>query len=118
MSWWTDREPFDEYDPPYCAECSGGNSYEQCKRCEEEHDNAEDRMNIEDMIKALRCLGSVHLDSCYINQYNKKHPNDMIYCKEGSCPHYQDTYGVCFGDDDTSWLSKAADELERMAKEA
>lgn len=20
MSWWTDREPFDEYDPPYCKD--------------------------------------------------------------------------------------------------
>lgn len=73
--------------------------------------------NIEDMIKALRCLGSVYLYGCYMKQYNQKHPNDMIYCEEGSCPHYQETYGVCFGYDDTSWLVLAADELERLSGE-
>ena len=72
-------------------------------------------MNIEDMIKALRCMGSVHLDSCYMNQHNRKHPDDRISCGVGSCPYYQDTYGVCFDDDDTSWLSLAADELERLS---
>ena len=37
MSWWSDREPFDEYDPPWCRNCEGGNSYEECKRCSERH---------------------------------------------------------------------------------
>lgn len=73
--------------------------------------------NIEDMIKALRCLGSVYLDSCYMNQHNRKHPDDRISCGKGSCPYYQETYGVCFGDDDTSWLSLAAYELERLSGE-
>ena len=71
--------------------------------------------NIGDMIKALRCLGSIFLDHCYMETHNRKYPNDRISCKEGSCPFYQETYGVCFGDDDTSWLSKAADELERLS---
>ena len=37
MSWWSDREPFNEYDPPWCKNCKGGNSYEECKRCTEWH---------------------------------------------------------------------------------
>lgn len=35
MSWYSDKEKFNEYDPSYCINCSGGNSYEQCKKCEE-----------------------------------------------------------------------------------
>ena len=38
MSWWSNKEQFDEYDPPYCAYCNGGTSYEGCKACEEEHE--------------------------------------------------------------------------------
>ena len=45
MSWYSDGEPFDEYDDPYCVwrqqngiEC--GYSAEECRRCEEER-NAE-----------------------------------------------------------------------------
>ena len=82
---------------------------EGCDTCKEP--------NIEDMIKALRCMGSVNLDSCYMNQHNRKHPDDRISCGVGSCPYYQDTYGVCFEDNDTSWLSLAADELERLSGE-
>ena len=35
MSWYSDGEPFDEYDDPYCEQihCEGGDSYEQCRRC-------------------------------------------------------------------------------------
>ena len=29
---------YNEKDPPYCKNCKGGNSYEECKRCEEWHD--------------------------------------------------------------------------------
>lgn len=39
MSWWSDKDNFDEFDSPYCVDCSGSNSYEQCKRCQEEHDD-------------------------------------------------------------------------------
>ena len=44
MSWWSNKEKFDEFDefdecdPPYCAYCSGGSSFDQCKKCQEEHD--------------------------------------------------------------------------------
>lgn len=41
MSWYSDKEPFDEYDPPWCRNCKGGNSYEECKRCTERHLNEE-----------------------------------------------------------------------------
>ena len=35
MSWYSDKEPFDEFDHSYCEwrRCSGGDSYEQCQRC-------------------------------------------------------------------------------------
>lgn len=33
MSWYSDNEPFDEYDPPWCEGCSGGNSKDQCDKC-------------------------------------------------------------------------------------
>lgn len=32
MSWWTDREVFDEYDPPYCKGCESSS----CDNCEYE----------------------------------------------------------------------------------
>lgn len=35
MSWYSDREPFDEYDWPWCKHCKGGDSYEACRRCED-----------------------------------------------------------------------------------
>lgn len=35
MSWWSDGEPFDEYDPPYCRDCNLSN----CENCEYEKDN-------------------------------------------------------------------------------
>lgn len=33
MSWHSDRERFDEYDPPCCKHCKGGNIKEECDRC-------------------------------------------------------------------------------------
>lgn len=50
MSWYSDKESFDEYDPPYCKYCNdgvGGSSYEECKRCQEEH-NREEQENPSD----------------------------------------------------------------------
>ena len=42
MSWYSDGEPFDEYDPPYCRYCNMSDvSYEICKRCQKERDIAE-----------------------------------------------------------------------------
>ena len=33
MSWYSDKEPFDEYDMPYCKYCDGGNSKDECDNC-------------------------------------------------------------------------------------
>ena len=43
MSWYSDKEPFNEYDDPYCvwkSTANGGkcgNSKEECDRCMENH---------------------------------------------------------------------------------
>ena len=37
MSWYSDKEPFDEIDYPWCRYCDGGNSKEECDRCCERH---------------------------------------------------------------------------------
>ena len=47
MSWYSDGEPFDEHDPPWCKRCEGGNSYEECKRCCERH-MAEEKEDIDE----------------------------------------------------------------------
>lgn len=42
MSWYSDGEHFDEYDPPYCERCRRTDvSYEVCKQCVRMH-NEED----------------------------------------------------------------------------
>lgn len=41
MSWYSDGEHFDEYDPPYCEHCSGGTSYEECQACARRHEEDE-----------------------------------------------------------------------------
>ena len=33
MSWYSDRELFNEFDPSYCKNYKGGNSKAQCNRC-------------------------------------------------------------------------------------
>lgn len=45
MSWWSDKEKFDEYDPPQCEFCKRGNSYEECERCK--------RLNEEDPFEVI-----------------------------------------------------------------
>ena len=43
MSWYSDGERFNEYDPPYCERCRRTDvSYEVCERCERMHDEAEE----------------------------------------------------------------------------
>lgn len=44
MSWYSDGERFNEYDPPYCQKCERDVSYEICKRCEERHKQDEKEM--------------------------------------------------------------------------
>lgn len=39
MSWYSDGERFNEYDPSYCERCRRTDvSYEVCERCERMHD--------------------------------------------------------------------------------
>lgn len=45
MSWYSDGERFDEYDPPYCRNCKGGNSKEECDRCQKQHEGKEDELD-------------------------------------------------------------------------
>ena len=48
MSWYSDGEPFDEYDPPWCKNCphgdEGGDSYEECEACCRRHERAEGKV--------------------------------------------------------------------------
>ena len=52
MSWWSDKEPFDEFDDPYCvwkSMANGGKcgqSKEECDRCMKQH--AEETKNEND----------------------------------------------------------------------
>lgn len=42
MSWYSDGEPFDEFEPSYCRYCTRSNiSYDVCQRCRKEHDMEE-----------------------------------------------------------------------------
>jgi len=37
MSWYSDGEPFNEYDPPYCENCTRGYSKQECDWCKKMH---------------------------------------------------------------------------------
>lgn len=37
MSYYSDHEPFDEYDYPWCETCKGGTSKAQCDACYKAH---------------------------------------------------------------------------------
>lgn len=41
MSWYSDGERFDEFDPEWCERsgCPGGNSKEECDRCIARHES-------------------------------------------------------------------------------
>ena len=38
MSWYSDKEKFDEYDPDWCIGCTRDTDYYKCKRCCELHE--------------------------------------------------------------------------------
>lgn len=89
-----------------------------------------DKPNIEDMIKALKCVASQTPDGdCHADIENFKHlgdadfkrvvctgsekPRDPINGGEGQCcPYYQKTYGCCFEDGELYWLDDVAKLLE------
>lgn len=88
--------------------------------------------NILDMVKALKCMGSMassgdcHMDFENFNHLSDKnfkrivctsneHPIDNFTGKEGTrCPYHQDTYGVCMEDGETHWLSETAEFIESI----
>lgn len=77
----------------------------------------------EEMIKALRCLGSQScMGYCYADAYNDKNRFDVeaadMRCGETDekknwicCPYYQNKYET-YIDDGCEWLDKVADILE------
>ena len=91
-----------------------------------------DKSNIEDMIKALKCVASqIPSGDCHADIENFKHlddvdfksvvctdsekPRDLINGGEGQCcPYYQKTYGCCFEDGELYWLDDVAKLLEAV----
>lgn len=91
-----------------------------------------DKSNIEDMIKALKCVASqIPSGDCHADIENFKHrddadfksvvctdsekPRDLINGGEGQCcPYYQKTYGCCFEDGELYWLDDVAKLLEEL----
>ena len=49
MSWYSDKERFNEYDPPYCKNCKRGFTKKECDRCVADHEKEEkERKEYED----------------------------------------------------------------------
>lgn len=83
-----------------------------------------ERLTIDDMIKALRCVASQDtVGDCYADHENFIHIDDKhkrIVCGTGEdlrdyisgkeavgCPYHQNTYGCCFEDGDTVYRVNA-----------
>nr|DAG73385.1 MAG TPA: hypothetical protein [Caudoviricetes sp.] len=89
-----------------------------------------ERLMLEDMIKALKCVGSQNsLGDCYADREDYMHMEDENYkrlvCGTGKdlyikgtptegCPYYQKKYGVCPEDGDLYWLNEVAELLEEL----
>lgn len=91
-----------------------------------------EKIIIDDMIKALRCVASQDtVDDCYADHENFMHmQNDehkRIVCGTGKdlidyisgkeaveCPYHQQKYGCCFEDGDLFWLKDVAELLEEL----
>ena len=91
-----------------------------------------ERLTLEDMIKALKCVASQDVEGdCYADHENFKHMEDdkykRIICGTGEnlrdfisgkdavgCPHHQKTYGICFEDGELFWLKDVAELLEEL----
>ena len=86
-----------------------------------------ERLTIDDMIKALRCVASQDtVGDCYADHENFIHMDDKhkrIVCGTGEdlrdyisgkeavgCPYHQNTYGCCFEDGELYWLKDVAYE--------
>ena len=70
MSWYSDGEAFNEYDPPYCENCpygdEGGASKAECDACAERHYEMECRY------EGQRC------ETCYF--YTWDAVKEIFYC--------------------------------------
>lgn len=91
-----------------------------------------ERLTIDDMIKALRCVASQDTEGdCYKDHENFKHMKDdkykRIVCGTGEnlkdwisgrdavgCPYHQKTYGTCYEDGELYWLKDVAELLEEL----
>ena len=90
-----------------------------------------ERLTIDDMIKALRCVASQDtVGDCYADHENFIHIDDKhkrIVCGTGEdlrdyisgkeavgCPYHQNTYGCCFEDGELYWLKDVAELWDEM----
>ena len=91
-----------------------------------------ERLTIDDMIKALRCVASQDTEGdCYKDHENFKHMKDdkykRIVCGTGEnlkdwisgrdavgCPYHQKTYGTCYEDGELYLLKDVAELLEEL----
>lgn len=90
-----------------------------------------ERLTLDDMIKALKCVASQDVEGdCYADHENFIHMDDkhkrIIYGtgedlrdytsgKEVvGCPYHQNTYGCCFEDGELYWLKDVAELLEEL----
>lgn len=90
-----------------------------------------ERLILDDMIKALRCVTSQDTEGdCHADHENFIHMHDKhkrIICGTGEdlrdyiggkeavgCPYHQNTYGCCFEDGELYWLKDVAELLEEL----
>lgn len=90
-----------------------------------------ERLTLDDMIKALKCVASQDtVGDCYADHENFMHMEDehkRIVCGTGEdlrdyisgkeaigCPYHQNTYGCCFEDGELYWLKDVAELLEEL----
>ena len=91
-----------------------------------------EKIIIDDMIKALKCVASQDaVGDCYSDHENFIHMDDdehkRIVCGTGEtlrdfisgketvgCPYHQQKYGCCFEDGDLFWLKDVAGLLEEL----
>lgn len=66
MSWYSDGEPFNEYDPPYCENCEGGNSKAECDACAARH------LEMECRSEGQRC------ETCFFHTWSAL--KEIFYC--------------------------------------
>ena len=91
-----------------------------------------ERLILDDMIKALKCIASQDGEGdCYADHENFNHMEDDNYkrlvCRDGEnlkdnisgreavgCPYHQKKYGCCFEDGELYWLKDVAELLEEL----